>query len=296
MRVSTMTGVAGMASVLLLATPGLAQTSGSEPMQTAEPVSAAEAAPARPVQERPFQGLYVGGVIGFDAQPNDPGESIRFNRNGLATVTTAAGADAFSPGFCNGAANGTIPDSGCRNDRDELSYAGRIGFDLQNGPFVLGALAEFGDTRITDSVSGFSTTPASYTLTRSIDWELGLRGRAGLAARNTLFYGTGGAGYARIRNDFSTSNTANAFAVTGTRNKWGIQYGGGIEQKIGRNFSIGLEYLYHDYNTPESRVLVTQGTAPVTNPFVLNGGTTTFSRSDNKFNWHSVRATASFRF
>lgn len=291
MRKLMMTSLLGATAVALTATPALAQTSDPAPEATTE-----ASPPPAPVDDRPFQGLYIGGFVGYDVQPNDPGESIVFNRNGSATVTTAAGANAFSPGFCNGAANGGIPDNGCRNDRDELNYGGRIGFDLQKGPFVIGALAEFGDSRITDSVSAFSTTPASYTLTRSVNWEGGLRGRVGFAARNTLFYGTGGAGYARIKSDFSTTNTANAFSTSGTRNKWGVQYGGGIEQKIGRNFSIGLEYLYHDYNTPDARVLVTQGAAPATNPFVLGGTTTTFARSDNKFNWHSLRLTAAFRF
>lgn len=291
MRKMLMTSLIGATAVALTASPAFAQMSDPAPAPTIE-----ASPPPAPVEDRPFQGFYVGGFVGYDVQPNDPGESIVFNRGGSATVTTAAGADAFSPGFCNGAANGTGPDNGCRNDRDQFTYGGRIGFDLQKGPFVIGALAEFGDSRISDSVSAFSTTPASYTLTRSVNWEGGLRGRVGFAARNTLFYGTGGAGYARIKSDFSTTNTANAFAVTGTRNKWGIQYGGGIEQKIGRHFSIGLEYLYHDYNTPDARVLVSQGTAPATNPFVLGGTTTTFARSDTKFNWHSLRLTAAFRF
>lgn len=289
MRKLIVTSLLGATAIACSAVPALAQSADQD-----EPAPAP--VPPLPEDDRPFQGLYVGGFVGYAAQPNDPGESVIFDRNGSATVTTATGEDAFSPGFCNGAANGTIPDAGCRNDHDGISYGGRVGFDLQKGPLVFGALAEFGDNRIRDSVTAFSTTPASYTLTRSVSWEGGLRGRVGFAARNTLFYGTGGAGYARIKSDFSTSNTANAFAVTGTRNKWGVQYGGGIEQKISRNFSIGLEYLYHDYDTPDARVLVTQGTAPATNPFVLGGTTTTFARSDNRFNWHSVRLTAAFRF
>ncbi len=291
MRKLMMTSLLGATAVALSATPAFAQMSDPAPAPTAE-----AAPPPAPVEDRPFQGLYIGGFAGYDVQPNDPGESIVFNRNGSATVTTAAGANAFSPGFCNGAANGAIPDNGCRNDRDQMNYGGRIGFDLQKGPFVIGALAEFGDSRITDSVSAFSTTPASYVMTRSVNWEGGLRGRVGFAARNTLFYGTGGAGYARIKSDFATTNTANAFAVSGTRNKWGVQYGGGIEQKIGRHFSIGLEYLYHNYNASDASVLVSQGSAPVTNPFVLGGGTTTFTRSSNTFDWHSLRLTAAFRF
>jgi len=259
--------------------------------------AATDAPPPPPAEERPFSGLYIGAAGGYDAQPNDVGERINFNRAGASTITTAAGADAFSPGFCNGSAVGATNERGCANDRDDFAYYGRVGFDVQGGAFVFGGLAEFGKTEITDSVSAFSTTPASYTMTRSIDWELGLRGRAGFAARNTLFYGTGGAGYARIKNRFSTTNTANAFAVSGTRQEWGYQVGGGIEQKIGRHFSIGLEYLYHNYDNSGGRVTVTQGTAPATNPFVLNGAANTvFTRSNDTFDWHSLRATLAFRF
>lgn len=246
---------------------------------------------------RPFSGLYVGGVVSYDVQPNDIGSALRFNRAGSTSVTTATGEDAFAPGFCNGAASGATPDGGCRNDRDDIGYYGRVGFDIQANALVFGALAEFGKSEITDSVSAFSTTPASYTITRRVDWELGLRGRVGYAARTTLFYATGGAGYIRLQNRFSTTNTANAFVTNGSGEKWGYQTGLGIEQKLGKHFSVGLEYLYHNYEDNNYRVVATQGTAPATNPFVLNSpGGTIFRRSDPTFDWHSIRFTAAFRF
>lgn len=252
--------------------------------------------------ERPFSGLYIGGTFGYDVQGNDIGSALSFDRNGDNrfgdAILTSTGADAFSTGYCNGAAVGaSYADGGCRNDRDDISYYGRVGFDIQRRWLVIGALAEFGKTEITDSTSAFSITPASYTFTRSVDWELGLRGRLGFAARRTLFYGTGGAGYVRIHNRFSTTNTANAFSTNGDRNIWGFQAGGGIEHKIARNLTIGLEYLYHDYKDDEFRVRATQGTAPATNPFVLNAnGGTTFRRADEDFRWHSLRVTVGFRF
>lgn len=246
---------------------------------------------------RPFSGLYVGGVVSYDVQPNDIGSALRFNRAGSTSVTTATGEDAFAPGFCNGAASGATPDGGCRNDRDDIGYYGRVGFDIQAKALVFGALAEFGKSEIADSTSGFSTTPASYTLTRKLDWELGLRGRLGFAARTTLFYGTGGAGLIRVQNRFATTNTANAFVTNRGGEQWGYQVGGGIEQKIGRHFSFGLEYLYHDYDDRNFRVFAGQGSAPATNPFILNSpGGTEIRRSDTRFDWHSLRLTAAFRF
>jgi outer membrane immunogenic protein len=252
----------------------------------------------------PFNGIYVGAAGGYDVQPNDVGSSILFDRgsNGSFgdTVSTVAGANAFSPGFCNGRAVGATPLPGsCRNDKDGWSYYGRVGVDQQAGNIVIGAVGEFGKTEITDSVSAFSTTPANYVMTREVKWEASIRGRAGYAAGTTLFYGTFGPGYANIDRSFTSTNTANSFAQFGKRKQFGIVGGGGIEQKLGKNFSVGMEYTYHQYNDDDARVRVSQGTAPVlTNPFVLaaGGSTTDFRRSDEKFRWHSLRATAAFRF
>lgn len=271
----------------------------------ATPITAAQAQDAvgETTADRPFGGLYIGAAGGYDVQPNDVGSGILFDRNLDGrfgdTVTTAAGANAFSPGFCNGRAVGATPTpGGCRNDRDGWAYYGRVGMDTQRGNLVIGAVGEFGKSEITDSVSAFSTTPANYVMTRSIDWEASVRGRAGYAVDTTLFYGTFGVGYARIDRTFASTNTANAFTGRGDRNQWGILGGGGIEQKLGRNFSIGMEYMYHQYKDDDYRVRVTQGTAPATNPFVLapNTAGTELRRSDTKFRWHSLRATAAFRF
>ena len=263
---------------------------------------------AQEVDEKPFDGFYVGGTVGFDAQPNDVGSTILFDRNldgtFTDTVTTSTGANAFAPsaaqpnaGFCNGRATNTGL-TACEDDKDNISYSGRVGFDKQYGHIVLGVIGEFGKSEVRDSVSAFSTTPASYVMTRKVDYNANARLRAGYAFDKTLFYGTGGGAYAKIKSSFETSNTANAFAARGDNDAWGFVAGGGVEQKLGRNFSIGLEYLYNQYKDDGFRVRATQGTAAATNPFVLAPNTTgtDFRRSDDKFRWHSVRATAQFRF
>jgi len=251
--------------------------------------------------DKPFDGFYVGATIGFDAQSSDRGETILFDRDlngGFGDgVTTSGGANAFSPGFCNGRARTSTPLDGCDNDKDGLSYSARIGFDKQFGNIVAGVVGEFGKSNIRDSVSGYSTTPARYTMTREIDYNASLRARLGYAANTTLFYATGGGGYAKIDSSFQTSNAANSFTGRGKDNAWGLVAGGGIEQKLGRNFSIGLEYLYNQYKDDDYVVRAGPGTAPATNPFLLgNASGTDFVRSDDKFRWHSVRATAAFRF
>lgn len=251
-------------------------------------------------QEGNFNGFYVGGSVGYTAQPNDRGSSILFdtNRDGAFgdTVRTSTGANAFSPGFCGGRAASTAP--GCRGDKDGIEYFGHVGADTQMGRIVVGVVGEFGRSEARDSVSAFSTTPASYTMTRSFKYNAGLRGRVGYTPNDsTLFYATGGAAYAKVRNRFDTSNTANAFSVSGSDDAWGYSAGGGVEQRVTRNFSVGLQYLYSSYKNDDARVTASQGAAPATNPFILaNAAGTDFRRSDTNFRTHSMRLTGSFRF
>jgi outer membrane immunogenic protein len=264
---------------------------------------------AQEAPDKQFDGLYVGGTVGFDAQANDRKSGIQFDRNLDGrfgdTVTTATGANAFAPsaaqpgaGFCNGRATSSGKLTGCTNDKDNISYSGRIGFDKQYGHIVIGAIGEFGKSQVRDSVSAFSTTPANYVMTRTVDYNANLRARAGYAFNTTLFYLSGGGAYAKIDSSFQSSNTANAFAGRGKDDAWGFVAGGGIEQKLSKHVSVGLEYLYNQYKDDDYRVRATRGSAPATNPFVLAPDTagTDFRRSDTRFAWHSVRATAQFRF
>ncbi|KQN24170.1 hypothetical protein ASF00_15020 [Sphingomonas sp. Leaf34] len=265
--------------------------------------AATPAAAQEVTADAPFSGVYVGGSFGYDVQPNDVGETIEFDRNldGVFrdTISTATVANAFSPGFCNGRATSNIAPGnggrGCRSDKDGIGYSARVGADYQRGNIVVGVVGEFGKNEVSDSVSAFSTTPAFYTMTRDLKWEASARGRLGYAANTTLFYGTFGVGYANIDNSFTTGNTANTFTTNGGSKEWGIVGGGGIEQKLGKNFSVGLEYQYHQYEDTDYRVRASGG--PTGGPFTRgNASGTDFRRNFDYFRWHSLRATAAFRF
>ena len=251
-------------------------------------------------EDKQWEGAYIGGSIGIPAQENDKGETVLFdtNRDGEFgdTVRTSSGADAFSPGFCNAAANGRTPAEGCRSDKDGIEYNIRGGYDMQNGNIVYGVVFEGGTSDARDSVTAFSTTPAFYTLTREIDYSLGARLRVGYAAGGALFYATGGGAYAKIKNSFSTSNTANSFANNGNTKSLGYAAGGGAEVKIAKNLSLGLEYLYTNYTEDKYRINVGPGTASPTNPFLLVSGGTDFRRSERDFDTHNIRVTAAYRF
>jgi outer membrane immunogenic protein len=247
-----------------------------------------------------FDGPYISAAGGYTAQSNDRGETLTFdtNRDGAYgdTVRTVSGADAFSTGFCGGAATGSANEA-CRNDNGDPEYYGRVGYDRRMGNFVVGVVLEGGRTEATDSVSGFSTTPASYTFTRSIDYQLGARLRAGYTpGGGILFYATGGGAFAKLDNDFATSNGANSFASNGRTNAYGYAVGGGAEVMLTDNIGFGLEYLHTDLQDDDYVVNVGPGTAAPTNPFLLNGGGTNIQRSDDHFRTHSLRASVNFRF
>lgn len=248
-----------------------------------------------------FNGPYVSIGGGGTLQGSDRGETLVFDtdRDGSYgdPVNTVGGTDAFAPGFCNGAATGTA-NVGCRNDKDGPEYFGRLGYDRRMGNIVIGALVEGGRSEARDSVSGFSTTPAAYTLSREADWQASARLRAGYTpGGGALFYVTGGPAYARLDNRFVTTNTANSFADNGKTNGWGYAAGGGAEIMVTNRIGVGLEYLYTDLKDKDYVVNVGAGTAnPATNPFLLNGGGTDIQRSDPHFRTHSVRGTLSFRF
>ncbi|HSJ77818.1 MAG TPA: outer membrane beta-barrel protein, partial [Erythrobacter sp.] len=216
------------------------------------------------------------------------------------TVNTAAGADAFSPGFCAGTAV-SAASGNCRGNRQNEGYALRVGVDkhLGNGPFVAGLLIEGAKPGVEEFTTGFSTTPASYTFGREIDWSVNARARLGISPGNgrALLYGTGGVGYARIDHSFTTSNGANSFTPDNERDwQFGWQAGGGAEVMLTRNLGLGLEYLYSRYNDDDYTVAVGPGTAPATNPFLLESGGTDMRLSNDKFDFHALRATVNLRF
>jgi len=254
-----------------------------------------------------FEGPYVSGSVSLDAQPNS-GSGIVFdtNQDGAFgdTVRHTSGADAFSAGFCNGRAISNSAADGCSNDKDGLGYALRLGYDtrLNGGPIVAGLLVEGAMSNAKDYSTGFSITPAGYSVSRELDYALALRGRLGISPGDGrgLFYVTGGVGYAKIKHGIETpGNTVNAFTeVNDGKMVLGGQIGGGAELMLTRNLGIGIEYLHSRYDDDKYFVNVgNSGTTAATNPFLLvNADGTNLRPSNTAFATHSLRATASLRF
>lgn len=255
---------------------------------------------AQDARDTHFDGPYISGFLGMGAQGNDRNDTLVFdtNRDGqFGENVTAGGANAFV-GFCGGQATSTAP-ANCIADSDRFEYGGRIGYDKRlSGNFVVGGLLELSRSESRDRTSGFSSTPASYTFERNLDYALSLRARAGYTpGGGALFYVTGGGSYAKINHRFSTSNTANSFTPVDANDRvWGWQAGGGGEIMLTNKLSLGLEYLYNRYDDDKYYVAVGPGTAPATNPFLLASGGTNMRPSDTQFDFHSLRATLSFQF
>ncbi|WP_294391598.1 outer membrane beta-barrel protein [uncultured Sphingomonas sp.] len=271
--------------------------------------------PALAQEASSWTSAYAGGRLGYSWQPKDGSERLDFdtNRDGRFgdTVRTAAGADAFSPGFCGAEGTTSLPAGGCADDKDAVTYTGMVGFDYQlpniaGGGIVVGVVAEYGNSHVNDSVTGFSTTPANYVLTRSLRGTGAVRARAGYGFNDTLVYGTGGLAYGRVRTRFGTTNNANAFVDANgddarqnsyKDDRWGYTVGGGVEQRIGEHFSIGALYGFTSLADGKYRLGVERGTAPATNPFLLANSTgTDLRRSHSRFVRHDVTVTAAYRF
>ena len=256
-----------------------------------------------------WTGGYVGGSIGagiprvdFDAK-----ETVLFDTNldgtFSDTVRTAAGADAFSPGFCGGIAVGSLPSAGCMQEEDEdgNDFGGRAGYDWQMGGFVIGALVDISATNdIIDGVSAFSTTPAFYAFSRELTYVGGLRGRVGGGSNRVLVYGTGGAAWGGVDHQFTSSNGVNTFvpAKDEIRSEmaWGYQAGGGVEVRLGSHWSVTGEYLFTSLDDKEDGTVRSQGPAPATNPFILVNPAGTDLRREDRFEFETLRVGLSYRF
>jgi outer membrane immunogenic protein len=246
-----------------------------------------------------WTGGYISGHFGFSKIPEGINNILVFDKNldgdFSETITTAAGANAFSPGFCIGAAVTSLPTGGCTVDDDGLDFGGRVGYDWQSGGFVIGALVELSAPDHIDSVAAFSTTPAFYTFTRELSWVGGLRARAGFGGERMLIYGTGGGAWASIDHSFATSNTANTFVENAEDMAWGYQLGGGIDFKFGK-VTAGAEYLWTSLMDDERYTVRAQGPAAATNPFILTNPAGTDLRRADTFEFGAIRFTMGYRF
>jgi outer membrane immunogenic protein len=103
------------------------------------------------------------------------------------------------------------------------------GYNWQNGPWVFGVEADF-------QATGAEDTFAPWKF--SNPWFGTVRGRAGYAVNNILFYGTGGLAFGELRGE--------TFGLSETHTNVGWTAGVGAEVGLTQNWSAKIEYLYVD--------------------------------------------------
>lgn len=261
---------------------------------------------ATPASAQQWRGFYFGGHVGGAWQMDDASESVTFDTNLDGNfdemVRTAAGVDAFSPGFCGGIAAAATPGGGCSDDENGIDFGGRAGYDWQSGALVFGGVFELSRADVIDGVSAFSTTPAFYAFDRELNMVAGLRGRVGAGNDRWLAYGTGGVAWGWIDQAFTTSNGVNTFVAVNqdgdgaSQQATGYQAGGGIEVRVASRVSLVAEYLFTSLDNRDESTVRAQGPAPATNPFILVNAAGTDLRRTDRFDWHAIRAGLNFRF
>ena len=110
----------------------------------------------------------------------------------------------------------------------------QAGYNFQNGPWVFGVEGDI-------QAAGADDTFAPWKF--SNPWFGTLRGRAGYAFSNVLFYGTAGLAFGELRGQtfgWSESHTTAGWTI-----------GAGAELGLTPNWSVKLEYLYMDLSTSQ---------------------------------------------
>jgi outer membrane immunogenic protein len=141
----------------------------------------------------------------------------------------------------------------CKFDDTGAVAGGQIGYNLQAAPnFLIGVEAD-------GSWTGFKKTQTFgvHVQNDKIDWLASVRGRAGFVAGETLFYATGGVGFANFDAGWRRSNGAARAQFDKTITGWVA--GGGIERMFSRNWSARAEFLHYGFGT-KSLTSTTGGT------------------------------------
>jgi outer membrane immunogenic protein len=240
--------------------------------------SAADLA-ARPVYKAPivapiptWQGFYIGVNAGGAIASNDTTSNgvLRGGAPGLPAGLQAVLGLPLTAGLFN---------DSFRHSPAGAVLGGQIGYNFQWAPnFVVGLEADWQWTsqKDTATVGGCAAAPATIAgviavivagapLTANcLSEEQKLtnfgtaRARAGVVVNDSLWYVTGGGAWGTVKDSYAYTSTSNIATIPGvipafpagagnfSHNKAGWTIGGGVETRLGYNWSLKLEYLYVD--------------------------------------------------
>lgn len=264
-------------SAVLLATvaaaPVFAGGLGEPVMEAAPAPVMAAPTPVATVSASPWTGFYAGlqggkaftdGSGVFQLEPEHPNHKLE---------------KAFGPGFSGEFNHGAVGGA-------------HLGYDMRRGNIVYGGVLDISAADFSDVQQGFSSTPATYSIERSMGYLGTLRGRVGyLPTQNVLVYGTAGLAFGEV--DFAYEQPGSAATTTtsgGQDNNFGYAVGAGIETLVTSNISVGLEYLYVNMGGNNFQAELAGG------PFSAVEASTFASGSDDDFDFNVVQAKVSYRF
>lgn len=118
---------------------------------------------------------------------------------------------------------------------DSFLYGGFAGFNIQTGNFVFGGEVGLNGT-------DFDATTFDDTVKNHIDRYFTAVGRLGYAYGDWLFYGFGGAAWAKVK----TAELQDSGIHTDEASHMGWTAGAGIERAFSDRFSVRLEYSHVD--------------------------------------------------
>jgi outer membrane immunogenic protein len=238
-----------------------------------------------------WTGFYVGGNVGYGwgegtnpaISSVDPGGA-----SGIGRFLSPAG---FGPGFSTGNIYPGLNPSG--------AFGGlQFGYDKQFGNWVFGAVTDIQAANFKSSGVAFTDAAATCcnvteSISAKIDWFGTLRGKAGLAANDWLFYGTGGLAYGHTSSSLGFSCTpggvgcaAATINYVGNQSdvKVGWAAGAGISKAFG-SWNVGVEYLHIDL-----------GRASVTATSTTGFFTTTTVTASQRFIEDMARLTVNYKW
>lgn len=188
--------------------------------------ASATAAVAQPSGDRnPFDGFYVGGMVGYDSlHLNNQSDIPDFDSENGGRITGLG-----SDGIAAGAALGINVPLG------DLFVVGVEGTGRWSDAS--------GNTSVSDNTSDSSIEQGDR-------WSWGVMGRVGVPiSQNTMLYGSGGWGQTRFNTRFintpSGGSPTTVFDDGITRDAWRV--GGGVEAALGGGWTARLDYTYSNY-------------------------------------------------
>jgi outer membrane immunogenic protein len=138
------------------------------------------------------------------------------------------------------------------------------GYNYQINQFVLGIEGDVEGSSYDGAGADLGVFRPFTAYTTRIPVQGSIRGRVGFAWDRVLFYGTGGAEFADIRNTYTTPGIPGVAAAgipagfdSFSTGRVGWTVGGGIEYAFDPNWSIRAEYRYTDFGTFNERLVNT---------------------------------------